>query len=88
MSIGRQAFVNWLPAINLGLLVALCGVAIKVYNFAAEGINTVRSQQRKIDALLFEHALLIKWYCDEHGIKVEDLPTRLRGDPMKTWKGE
>lgn len=38
----------------------------------------LRRIEKKIDKFGMEHELLVRDYCERHGIKVEDLPTRMK----------
>jgi hypothetical protein len=34
--------------------------------------------ERFFDAFLIEHEILIRWYCEQHGLVLSSLPTRIK----------
>lgn len=59
--------LNYIGAVLLGnvpLLIAFAAYALRI--------------DRLLTKFLIEHEMLMGWYCKEHGIEPDDLPTRSR----------
>lgn len=60
---------------NILTWVAFVGTVIRVEKFMSE-------MRTAVQIFRLEHEILIRDYCERHGLKIDDFPTRLKGPPL------